>query len=345
MSANAYDRPPGAAGLSGMPDDAQTVECLICPKECAIPPGGRGDCRIRVNLDGRLVATTYGFPCAIHVDPMEKKPLFHFLPGTPILSLATAGCNLHCKNCQNWEISQGNPEEVAAVSASPARVVQLARTSACSSLAATYTEPIAFFEYTLDIFRAAREAGLRTVLVTAGYVNDDPWRELCRETHAANIDLKSMSDRFYRDVCDGDLATVQRSLVTAKEAGIWVEVTNLVIPTLNDSDTDLKTLARWVRQNLGPDTPVHYSAFYPQYRMRHLPPTSPETLRRARAIGQAEGLRFVYAGNVMIEDGETTFCPACLRPVLQRHRFEVIENRIVDGFCGACGVPVAGVWK
>ena len=312
---------------------------------CELAPGRRGDCRIRANLDGKLTALTYGLPCSVHVDPVEKKPLFHFLPGTPILSIATAGCNLHCRNCQNWEISQANPEDLDVASLPPEDVVALARRAGCPSIAYTYTEPLAYFEYTLDTSVRAREAGLRNVLVTAGYVNEPPLRELARVTDAANIDLKFMSDRLYREVCDGTLAPVLKAIELSKSLGVWVEVTNLVIPTLNDSDDALRDVARWMRRTLGPDTPLHYSGFHPQHRMRNLPPTPADTLRRARQIGLAEGLRFVYAGNITVEDGETTFCPACRRPVLRRVRFEIAERHLAGGACGWCAESIAGVWK
>ncbi len=328
-----------------MRDKRAIVVCELCPRECHLGPGERGDCRIRANLDGRLVALTYGFPCAVHVDPMEKKPLFHFLPGTPILSLATAGCNLHCKNCQNWEISQANPEDVDAAALLPPAVVGLARREGCPAIAFTYTEPVCWYEYTLDTARLARTAGVRSVLVTAAYLNEAPARELASVMDAANIDLKFMSEARYRDVCDGELAPILRAIELMKSLGVWVEVTNLVIPTLNDSDEDLRRVAAWVHGVLGPDTPLHYSAFYPQYRLRHLPPTPPDALSRAREIGLAEGLRYVYAGNVRIPDGETTFCPACRRAVVRRFRFSVLENRIVGGACGYCAETVAGVWR
>ena len=328
-----------------MNGSGDTVVCDLCPRFCELAPGRRGDCRIRVNLDGKLTALTYGFPCAVHVDPVEKKPLFHFLPGTPILSIATAGCNLHCRNCQNWEISQANPEDLEATALPPDAVIALAKRTGCPSIAYTYTEPFAFFEYTLDTSVRAREAGLRNVLVTAGYVNEPPLRELARVTDAANIDLKFMNDRLYREVCDGALAPILKAIELTKSLGVWVEITNLVIPTLNDRDEDLRAVARWMLETLGPDTPLHYSGFHPQHRMRNLPPTPEDTLRRAREIGRTEGLRYVYAGNAMIENGETTFCPACHKPVLRRVRFEIAERHLVGSACGWCAEPLAGVWK
>lgn len=320
------------------------VQCTLCPKGCVIGPGESGDCRIRVNLDGRLTAVTWGFPCSIHVDPVEKKPLFHFLPGTAILSLATVGCNLHCKNCQNWEISQAQPEHTRASPLEAADLPALAQSCRCPSVAYTYTDPVAYYEYALDCSRRAREAGLKNVLVTAGYINDGPWRELCRHVDAANIDLKAFSDRFYRDICDATLQPVLNSLVTAKSLGLAVEVTNLVIPTLNDSDRDLRELVRWIKTNMGSDTPLHFSRFFPQHLMRHLPPTPPETLERARSIARAEGLDYVYVGNVTTEGGSDTFCPACGKLLIARRRYHILENSLQHGHCPACGKEIAGAW-
>ncbi len=325
-------------------DDA-TLQCELCPKRCVLRHGQRGNCRARMNLDGRLVALTYGFPCSVHVDPVEKKPLFHFLPGSNILSIATAGCNLHCRNCQNWEISQRNPEDVDAVALPPGAAVDLARRHGCPSIAYTYTDPAIYYEYALDTCRAAREAGLRNAAVTAGYMNPKPAREFYRWVDAANIDLKALSDDFYRDVCDGTLRPVLDVLVLAKSLGVELEVTHLVIPTLNDAEADLRALSRWVKEHLGADTPLHFSRFFPQYRMQHLPPTPADTLERASAIARAEGLRFVYVGNLATEKGEDTLCPGCGETLLHRTRFTVCENRLLDGRCPACGTGIPGVWR
>ncbi len=323
----------------------QTVQCAICPKACVIAPGQSGECRVRINLDGVLTAVTYGFPCAVHVDPVEKKPLFHFLPGSSILSLATVGCNLHCKNCQNWEISQMNPERSQAYKLPPEEVVALAEKQRCASLAFTYTDPIVFYEYALDTFRLARERGIRNVLVTAGYVNPGPWKELCAWTDAANIDLKAFSDTFYREVCSATLNPILRALVLAKASGVALEVTNLVIPTLNDSDRMLTDLCRWIFKNLGADTPLHFSRFWPNYQMKNLPPTPEGTMLRARSIAHAEGLHYVYIGNVACENGATTFCPACGESLLERRGYQIVLDRITGGACPSCGKKIAGVWQ
>jgi pyruvate formate lyase activating enzyme len=321
------------------------VQCTLCPKNCLIEPGQSGECRVRVNVDGKLLAVTYGFPCAVHVDPVEKKPLFHFLPGTGILSVATVGCNLHCLNCQNWEISQENPEAVTAKELPPAMLSQLAREHECRSVAYTYTDPVVYYEYALDSARVAHEAGLKNVLVTAAYINEAPWRKLCRHVDAANIDLKSMSGPFYRDICGATLKPVLNALVAAKSLGVMVEVTNLVIPTLNDSEDDLRRLAQWVAQNLGRETPLHFSRFHPSYRMRNLPPTPGATLDRAREIAQSEGLYHVYVGNVSRPDAENTYCHGCDTLLIKRQRYTILEDKMTNGKCPNCDVEAYGIWQ
>ncbi len=321
------------------------VTCQLCPKQCRIAPGQSGECRIRINLDGRLRAVTYGRPCSLHVDPIEKKPLFHFLPGSAIFSIATVGCNLHCTNCQNWEISQANPEEEPAYLCPPEQVIALAGEEGCRSVAFTYTDPVVFYEFALETSLQARAAGLRNVLVTAGYVNEDPWRRLCRVTDAANIDLKFFSDRLYREVCGATLKPVQDALVIAKEEGVWVEVTNLVIPTLNDDERSIRCLARFVHDHLGPETPLHFSRFFPRYRLKNLPPTSPKRLLRAREIAREVGLHYVYVGNVPGSGGETTRCPGCGAELIPRVGYRLGEIRIREGRCLSCDRPTEGVFE
>jgi len=302
------------------------VQCELCPKNCLIEPGQSGECRVRINVDGVLRTVVYGYPCSIHVDPVEKKPLFHFLPGTGIFSVATVGCNLHCKNCQNWEISQANPEDSQAVLLPPSQLVDLAAKNRCLSIAYTYTDPIVYYEYTYDSAKLAHERELRNVLVTAGYVNPEPWRRLLKFIDAANIDLKGITDDFYRNVCAGTLKPVQDALVIAKASGVLVEVTNLIIPTLNDKGEQIGELVRWIKTNLGADTPMHFSRFFPRYKMRHLPPTSAETLDSARQIAKSEGLQYVYIGNISSKEGQN-------------------QNRLEEGCCPDCGHRIYGVWK
>jgi len=321
------------------------VQCRLCPKECLIKPGQSGECRVRINIDGVLRTVVYSYPCSIHVDPIEKKPFFHFLPGTKTLSLATVGCNLHCKNCQNWEISQANPEDSEAFFCPPEKLVELAKTNQCTSLAYTYTDPVIYYEYTLDSSKLARATGIRNILVTAGYINKEPWKELLQYIDAARIDLKSISDDFYREVCSATLKPVLDCLVLTKASGVHLEVINLVIPTLNDKPQQIRALAQWVKVNLGSDTPLHFSQFYPQYKMQYLPPTSAETLDTARQIAMSEGMQYVYIGNITSETGQNTYCPGCKTLLIERSGFTVLKNQLKNGNCPTCGQKIYGVWK
>jgi pyruvate formate lyase activating enzyme len=300
---------------------------------------------VRINNDGVLRSVVYGFPCSIHIDPVEKKPLFHFLPSSRILSIATVGCNLHCKNCQNWEISQANPEDSRAVSCGPDKLVELAKEHNCPSIAYTYTEPIVYYEYTYDSAKLARDEGIRNVLVTAGYINTEPWKELLRFVDAANIDLKGMTNDFYREICLGTLEPVLDALVLARASGAMVEVTNLIIPTLNDTDEQIRKLARWVRANMGSETPLHFSGFFPRYKMRHLPPTSLKALTKAREIAMSEGLIYVYIGNVLSKEGQNTYCPKCKKLLIERKGYTITQNHINSGQCPDCKREIYGVWK
>jgi pyruvate formate lyase activating enzyme len=312
---------------------------------CLIESGQSGECRVRINIDGVLRTVVYGYPCSINIDPIEKKPLFHFLPGTGILSIATVGCNLHCLNCQNWEISQANPEESRAVPCPPAKLVELANNRRCPSIAYTYTDPIVYYEYTYDSSKLARDKGIRNALVTAGYINPQPWQKLLVYIDAANIDMKFISDDLYRRICTGTLKPVQNALILAKAYGVLVEVTNLVIPTLNDKPDQMRELARWIKANLGRETPLHFSGFYPRYKMKHLPPTSLQKLEEAREIAINEGLDYVYIGNVRSKEGENTYCPGCKIALIERKGYTILQNRLKDGCCPECKTEIYGVWK
>lgn len=321
------------------------VQCELCPKMCMIEPGQSGECRVRINIDGVLRTVVYGYPCSMHDDPIEKKPLFHFLPASQILSIATAGCNLHCLNCQNWEISQANPEDTPAYICPPEKLVKIAKENNYQSIAYTYTEPIIYYEYTYDTSKLAREESIRNVLVTAGYINEEPWKRLLEVVDAANIDLKGITEKFYREMCSATLKPVLDALVIAKASGIHLEVTNLVIPTLNDEPKQIRQLCRWLKANLGRETPLHFSGFYPQYKMRHLPSTSLKTLEMAREIAMEEGLDFVYIGNVQSEEGENTYCPNCRKLLIERVRYIIRQNVLKDGCCPDCGKEIYGVWR
>jgi len=312
---------------------------------CMISPGESGDCKIRFNIDGEIKPITYGHPCSINIDPIEKKPLFHFIPGSNVLSLATVGCNLHCKNCQNWQISQSLPDEISKYPKMlPEDIASLATKHKCASVAYTYTDPTVFYEYALDCSIKVHEVGLKNVLVSAGYINKEPWLELCKHTDAANIDLKSMSNGFYKTNCGATLAPVLDALVIAKE-NVMLEVTNLVIPTLNDSDEDLQKLAKWIKENLGKDTPLHFSRFFPQYKMDNLPPTPLKTLEKAKQIAESEGLQYVYIGNIDSETGGNTYCPKCKNLVIDRAGYFVKRNIIYNGKCPACKAEIYGCWE
>ena len=321
------------------------VQCVLCPHMCELEPGERGRCTVRLNNEGKLVSLVYGKPVAVHIDPVEKKPLFHFLPGIDVLSLATAGCNLRCDFCQNWEISQAAPEEVSPYDMSPEDVVQAALEYDCLAIAYTYTEPVVFFEYTRDCASLAREAGLKNILVTAGYINPGPLLELSSLIDAANVDLKSMSDDYYREVCGGTLQPVLDTVVSLKESGTWVEVTNLMVPTMNDDQNGIEELCEWILNNTGEETPLHFSRFFPMYRLANLPPTPLETLDNARNTALDTGLKHVYVGNAVTEKGMVTSCPGCGEDLIVRQGYMVTDNRIVNGECSSCRYPVAGVWN
>jgi pyruvate formate lyase activating enzyme len=319
-------------------------KCELCPKGCWLAPGEVGDCRVRQNQGGTIRCTTYGQPCAIQVDPVEKKPLYHFLPGSPVLSIGTAGCNLHCKQCQNWQSSQ--KEQVTASSAAvlPESVARMAKQQDCPAIAYTYTEPLVSYEYTYDCCKAAAEAGIKNVLVTAAFINPDPLREICTFIDAANVDLKSFSDAFYREICDARLQPVLKALKIMKECGVMVEITNLIIPTLNDSEAETRPLCDWVVENLGVETPLHFSRFFPQHKLLHLPPTPTDTILRARELAHQAGLQFVYVGNMQNEEGENTVCPSCNELLIERQGYTVRQNRLSRGTCPACQTPVYGLW-
>ncbi len=287
----------------------------------------------------------YGKPCAIHVDPIEKKPLFHFLPATGAYSIATAGCNLHCKFCQNWQISQRPPEETRNFHLPPEDVVEAAFHYNCRSIAYTYSEPIIFYEYMMDTAKMARKRGIRNLMVTAGFIEEKPLRELCQHIDATNTDLKGFSEEYYRDVCSGELQPVLEGLKICKEEGVWVEITNLVIPTLNDDMNRIEEMCRWILDNLGADQVLHFSRFRPQYQLKNLPPTPVETLEEARNVAMDVGLNYVYIGNVSGHEGENTICPNCKRLLIERVGFSIVRNNLLDGTCKFCGHRIAGVWS
>jgi pyruvate formate lyase activating enzyme len=321
------------------------VQCKLCPRTCVVGPGDRGNCGVRENRGGTYYTLTYGNPCAIHIDPIEKKPFFHFLPGTTAFSIATAGCNLHCKFCQNWQISQSRPEELDNYRLPPEELVEAAVQSGSPSIAYTYSEPTIFFEYMLDCAKLAHERGLLNVYHSNGFINEEPLRELCQYLDAANIDLKGFTEDYYRDMSGGSLAPVLRSLRILKEEGVHLEITTLVVPGWNDEPETLRAMCQWIYANLGPDVPLHFSRFHPEHKLMNIPPTPVETLDLARKIALDAGLNYVYIGNVPGHEAESTFCPSCGREVVKRVGYSVDPSGMVGGACKYCGTKIEGVWE
>jgi pyruvate formate lyase activating enzyme len=322
-----------------------TATCLLCAQRCVIRPGERGRCRARENVRGELRSLVYGRPVAVHVDPIEKKPFYHFLPGAAAYSLGTTGCPLRCQFCQNWELSQASPEDFDVPVTTPAAVVEAAVARDAPVIAFTYNEPTVFAEFLLDIAAEARRRSRRTALVSCGFMNEAPLAELCRGLDAIKIDLKGFSEDFYARVSGASLAPVLRSIRQVARSGTHLEIVNLVVPTLNDEDASLKALARWLANEAGPDVPVHFTRFHPDYQLRNLPPTPVETLERARDIARDAGLRYAYVGNVPGHRGNHTYCPSCGAAVIERTNFIVTRTRLAAGRCAACGTRIAGVWS
>lgn len=323
----------------------KAVRCLLCNHHCVIQDGKRGLCRVRENRAGTLYALSYGKLIAHHVDPIEKKPLFHFLPGSTSFSVATAGCNFRCLFCQNADISQLPQErpDLPGEEATPAAIVAAARQAGCLSISYTYTEPTIFLEYARDIAAPAEAGGLKNVFVTNGYMTAEALDLLHPLLHAANVDLKAFREDFYRQQCGARLGPVLETLRGLKRRGVWLEITTLIIPTLNDDRDELKELARFIHGELGPETPWHISRFHPTFRLTHLPVTPVKTLQQARAIGREAGLRYVYTGNVPGDDGEKTFCYRCGHLLIDRYGFSILKDNLIDGNCPQCRTPLDGV--
>jgi len=346
--------PPALAGRAALPPhEAQfysklsggSVRCELCPRRCVIASGRRGFCRVRENRGGRLYSLVYGRPCSMNKEPIEKAPFFHFLPGRQRLTLATVGCNQRCKYCQNWEISQTAPEAVPADTLAPEQVVAIARRESLPVICFTYTEPMVFYEYMSDIARLARAAGIRTAVVTGGYINPEPLRRLCKLVDAIKIDLKGFTEDFYADVCGSSLQPVLEACRTVAKAGTHLELVNLVVPALNDDSTSLAAMCRWIADSLGDTVPLHFTRFHPNYRLMNTPPTPLATLEQAAAIARRSGLRFVYIGNVPGHEKENTRCPGCNRFVVRRRGCTVLENRVGSGTCPYCGTRIPGIWQ
>lgn len=320
------------------------IKCKLCPRECAVGDRERGYCGVRENRGGVYYTLVHSRVCAAHVDPVEKKPLFHYLPGSLAFSIATAGCNVNCKFCQNWDISQARPEQVPSQFLPPRRVAELSAQMRCPTIAYTYSEPVVFSEFLMDVADAGHEAGIRSIVVSNGYIQEEALREAYGKMDAVKIDLKSFSDVYYQKVVTGQLKPVLDTLVTLRKMGKWFEIVYLVVPTLNDSESEIRGLAHWAKENLGTDVPLHFTQFHPDYLLKNLPITPVSTLERCREIARAEGLHFVYIGNVPGHPAENTYCPKCQRVLVERIGFEIRQMVIRKGACPYCRQPIPGVW-
>jgi pyruvate formate lyase activating enzyme len=320
------------------------AQCNVCPNRCRLAEGQRGACFVRANVGGQIVLTTYGRSSGFCVDPIEKKPLNHFLPGTPILSFGTAGCNLACRFCQNWDISKSREMDTLADEATPDTIARAAKSLGCNSVAFTYNDPVVFMEYAIDIAKECHKLDVRTVAVTAGYMCAEPRREFYEYMDAANVDLKGFTERFYKEICGGQLANIQETLVyLRRETKVWLEITTLLIPGENDGAGEISAMTRWIFNQLGPDVPLHFTAFHPDYKMLDRPPTPPATLTRSREIALKNGLRYVYTGNVHDESGSSTYCPACRKKVIGRDWYEMTAWHLDGrGRCAYCGAQIPG---
>jgi len=320
------------------------IECQLCPRKCAIGDKERGYCGARENIDGEYYTLVYGRPCSINADPIEKKPFFHFLPGTLAFSIATAGCNLNCKFCQNWQISQFRPEQIRSVNLSPVEVAARAQQYDCRSIAYTYSEPVIFYEYMRDCAAAGADRNLRSVMISAGYIQPEPLEKLIPYLSAVKIDLKSFREKYYEDICNGQLKPVLDTLVSLKKSGIWFEIVYLMVPTLNDDPAEIQDLCGWIKSELGQDVPVHFTRFHPNYLLKELPPTPVESLETAYAIAKKAGLHFPYIGNVYGHEGENTYCPNCRKLLVRRYAFDVTENLLSTDRCSQCGYSIRGIF-
>ena len=320
------------------------VKCKLCPRGCVIKPNGYGNCNVRKNVDGKLYSMVYAKPVSIAFDPVEKKPLFHFLPGERALSIATVGCNFHCVYCQNWEISQAKPTEVPFSLVYPEEIVKKAKIHECKIISYTYTEPTVFYEYMLDIAKLAKKEKIKNTTVTNAFINKEPLKRLCKFLDASNIDFKG-PEKHYQELCGGWRKPVEEAIKIMYENKVWIELTYLIIPGHNDKEKDIRETVKWIKENLSVEVPLHFTAFYPAYKMLDKEATKPETVIKARKIAIKLGLKYVYTGNIIDEVGSTTYCPECKKPLVKRTAFYLVENKIVDGKCPYCNTKIAGVWK
>ncbi|MCK4263909.1 MAG: AmmeMemoRadiSam system radical SAM enzyme [Candidatus Aminicenantes bacterium] len=320
------------------------IECVLCPRFCKLGDKERGYCGVRENIGGTYYTLVYGKACSIHVDPIEKKPLFHFLPKSQALSIATAGCNVNCKFCQNWEISQVRPEQIHHIDFPPDSVVKSAKKNNCPVIAYTYSEPIVFYEYMVDTSIEARKKGIKNVVITGGHINPEPLEKLIEVVDSIKIDLKAFSQNFYTNYVRGELQPVLEAIKIVATSNVWLEIVYLVIPTLNDSPKEIRKLCKWILREVGPEIPLHFSRFHPMYLMKNLPPTPISTLIKVRDIALEEGIHYVYIGNVPGHMAENTFCPNCKKIVIERRGYQIQKNNLKDGRCKYCNHTIPGVW-
>lgn len=321
-----------------------TLQCSLCPRYCVLREGQRGDCKVRIHLDGKVQTLVYGKPCAVNVDPIEKKPLFHFIPRSNSFSIATAGCNLHCKYCQNWQISQSRPEDTNNIDLPPELVIKKAIETNCKSISYTYSDPIIFYEYMYDTAIIAHKNNIKNVMVTAGYINETPLIDVCKYIDAANIDLKGITNEFYQKMSQATLQPVLDSIKTMIKQNVWVELTNLVVPGWNDKEKDVFDLCKWIKDNVGPNVPLHFSRFWPNHQLRDLPSTPIQTINMAWDIGKKTGLNYVYVGNVPGHPGNNTYCPYDGKLLIERKGYLILQNNFINGKCKFCDNKIPGVW-
>ncbi len=326
------------------PYDGKIIQCGLCFRRCLIEPGKTGHCKIRINRKGKLFTQGYGNPGAVHVDPIEKKPLYHVLPGTTAFSIATVGCNIDCKFCQNWQIAQAKPGDIPTYELPPDEVAEKAGEYKCKTIAYTYSEPTVWAEYVMDSADAGNRKGIHSVVISNGAWSPEALKELLPKLKAIKVDFKSIEPAYYRDICGGELQPILENLLTIRKSGVWLELVNLVVTTLNDKESNFRKMAVWVKKNLGTDVPLHFTRFHPQYLLKNLPPTPVKTLDMAHEIARAEGLHFVYVGNVPGHKAQNTLCPGCGTILIERTGFKIRQNLISDGKCPGCKTVVAGEW-
>ena len=324
--------------------DDEYLQCEKCPHECKLTDGDFGFCRSRVNVKNKLYTIGYGNPCSVHIDPIEKKPFYHFLPTARAFSIAVAGCNFRCLNCQNWQISQFSPKETENYDLPPEKVIEQCLKYKSETIAYTYSEPTTFYEYVLDTAKLAKSSGIKNLLKSNGYINEKPLRQLCKVTDAANIDLKTFDNDVYKKISSGDLHTVIRNLKIFREEGVWLEVTNLIIPNWTDNMDTIKKMCDWFVKNKLDDVPLHFSRFTPMYKMTHLPYTPLSTLDKAYKIAKDSGIKYVYIGNIPTNKAENTYCHKCKKLLIERRGFSVLNNNIAKGKCKFCNEKIPGVW-